>query len=97
MKCSSVKCQSQATRFVHWPGQPVQLCDECAAASGRVAEALGFEVMIEPLEQWEARVALGLQVADAVQRLQGEPCWRCAGRKTDPEHEGACQVCQVGL
>ena len=91
MKCSSVKCQRQATRFVHWPAQPVQLCDECAQRALGVSGSLGFEVMSEPLEQWEARMALDRQVKDAAQRLKGEPCWRCAGRKTDPEHEGACQ------
>ena len=94
MKCHSVKCQSQATRFVHWPAQPVQLCDECAQRALGVSGSLGFEVMSEPLEQWGARLALGLQVADAAQRLKGEPCRRCGGNGADPEQSMApCGEC----
>ena len=69
--CKSSKCMAEATVRVHWPGQPTSMCEACAARAVMISDAMGFEVICEPLYLWEDRERVKRLVADAERRLGG--------------------------
>lgn len=47
LKCDTHKCHSNPNTFVHWPGQTLYVCGACADRATRVANHMGFGLMIE--------------------------------------------------
>lgn len=67
MQCRSAECTHEADRVVYWPGSTGPMCGRCAYRAAKVAEVMGFELVVGKLEDWpeyqkaakEAAVRLG--------------------------------------
>jgi hypothetical protein len=46
--CDTKDCAELATITVFWPGQTVDLCFACAQRAQKIAQQLGFELMVKP-------------------------------------------------
>lgn len=51
VKCGTKTCSNEAVAKVYWPGQdPMPVCQSCGQRATNVASALGFHLVVEPLE-----------------------------------------------
>ena len=51
MKCKSNNCESEALFRCYWPGQTIVYCARCKEKMEGVAEAMGFTVAVEFVDQ----------------------------------------------
>jgi hypothetical protein len=57
MKCGTVTCAEDATRYVLWPGQHLPMCEACGHRAIGVADAMGFQLMSTTLDALERELA----------------------------------------
>ncbi len=51
MKCKNKDCDKEAIFRCYWPGKTVYYCERCRDIMKGVAEAMGFEVATEFIDQ----------------------------------------------
>ena len=47
IECGSAKCKAPALYLCHWPGQPTELCEGCASWACKIADVMGFKLVVE--------------------------------------------------
>lgn len=67
MNCGTETCNEVASYRVHWPGQTIELCEQCNARAHKVADAMGFALRSELIAPAE------LAAADARRMLDARP------------------------
>lgn len=48
-KCGTKPCNERATQRVYWPGQMIDLCEDCTRRAKKIAANLEFSLTVEPL------------------------------------------------
>ncbi len=50
-KCQTESCQRAANTRVFWPGKLTRMCIPCAARAMRLADTMGFQLIIEEIHE----------------------------------------------
>lgn len=49
MNCNTERCDGDAVARVFWPGRLLSMCGPCALRALRIAAAMGFVLIVQPL------------------------------------------------